>query len=105
MGGGVFVRASALWRLCHRLSLRISTFRAQMLDSSDAGTLAPPSMQLSSCLLDSNSAVLDGGAVSLLAGAVTISAGAISSNAAGGDGGGVSVKVRVCDSVPRASRL
>ena len=68
---------------------------AQLLDSSNAGTPAPPSMLLSNCLLDGNRAVIDGGAVSLLAGAVTLSSGAVSSNAAGGDGGGVSVKVRL----------
>jgi hypothetical protein len=70
------------------------SFRPQLLDSSDSGFSAPPSLLMSSCLLDSNRAILDGGAAVLTAGAATFSGGAVSSNAAGGDGGGVSVKAR-----------
>jgi hypothetical protein len=71
-----------------------ASFRPQLLDSSDSGISAPPSLLLSSCLLDSNRAILDGGAAALVSGAATFSGGAVSSNAAGGDGGGVSVKAR-----------
>jgi len=81
---------------CSRVALRhsITMLRAQLLDASAAGTSAPPLLSMNGCLLDSNSAVVDGGAVALVAGAITMSNGAVSSNAAGGDGGGVSVKAR-----------
>ena len=70
-----------------------ASVRPQLLDSSDSGS-APPSLLMSSCLLDSNRAILDGGAIALVSGAATFSGGAVSSNVAGGDGGGVSIKAR-----------
>ena len=93
LGGGAYVRAHAAVALL--LSLTVRLLRSQLLDNSDTGASAPPSLSLNSCLLDSNEAMLDGGAVALLAGSVTFTSGAVSSNAAGGDGGGVSVKVRI----------
>jgi predicted outer membrane repeat protein len=66
----------------------------QLLDDGETGVPAPPTLSLNNCLLDSNSASLDGGAAALLAGAATITSGAVSSNTAGGDGGGISVKAR-----------
>ena len=66
----------------------------QLLDDGETGVPAPPTLSLSNCLFDSNSAILDGGAMSLVSGAVNFNSGAVSSNVAGGDGGGISVKVR-----------
>ncbi len=62
------------------------------MDASAPASLALASLSLTNSVFDGNVATVDGGALSLLSGAATLVGGALSSNVAGADGGGVSVK-------------